>query len=104
VDRRNRLTSRSRTNEPAAAASLDRNRLDSPPLWLAGRMSHTRIRFADQVGMLLHEVDLNAIPRVGDSVNLKMQQAFGVVDLVTWEVGDQNFDTRVVVRLKPHPA
>ena len=64
-------------------------------------MSHTRIRFADQVGMLLHEVDLYAIPRVGDLVRLKQQQLFGVVDLVTWEVGDQNFDTRVVVRLKP---
>ena len=67
-------------------------------------MSHTRIRFADQVGMLLHEVDLNAIPRVGDFVNLKNQQAAGVVDLVTWEVGGQNFDTRVVVRLRPHEA
>ena len=65
-------------------------------------MSHTRIRFADQVGMLLHESYLNAIPRVGDLVRLKQQQVFGVVDLVTWEVGDQNFDTRVVVRLKPH--
>ena len=67
-------------------------------------MSHTRIRFADQAGMLLHEVDLNAIPRVGDSVNLKNQQAFGIVDLVTWEVGGENYDTRVVVRLKPHAA
>jgi len=67
-------------------------------------MSHTRIRFADQVGMLLQEVDLNAIPRVGDWVNLKKLQASGIVDLVTWEVGSQNYDTRVVVRLRPPEA
>jgi len=67
-------------------------------------MSHTRIRFADQVGLLLQEVDLNAIPRVGDWVNLKNLQASGIVDLVTWEIGGQNFDTRVVVRLRPPEA
>lgn len=63
----------------------------------------TRIVFVDQAGAVFQEVNLAAIPRVGDSVDLPDLKVGGVIDKITWSVpGGMLGFPRVIVRLAPH--
>lgn len=63
----------------------------------------TRVVFVDQAGAVFQEVNLAAIPRVGDCVDLPDQQVGGVIDRITWSVpGGMRGFPRVIARLTPH--
>jgi hypothetical protein len=61
----------------------------------------SRIIFVDQAGTEIQESIMPSIPRVGDHVDLYRVRVAGVVDQVTWQVGDLNANSRVFVRLRP---
>jgi hypothetical protein len=58
--------------------------------------------FVDQAGGLIYETVTSAVPRIGEHVDLPLQQVAGAVDLVTWQVTDMDRNSRVFVRIKPH--
>jgi len=62
----------------------------------------TRIIFVDQVGTEIEDSIMPGIPRVGDHVDLYRLRVAGIVDQVTWQVGDANINSRVFVRIRPH--
>jgi len=62
-----------------------------------------RIVFVDQAGAVFEEVNLPAVPKVGDSVDIPGKGVGGEVDLITWRIPSGQLSwPSVIVRLKPH--
>jgi hypothetical protein len=60
------------------------------------------VAFVDQVNRVIYETITSGVPRVGDHIDLPLQQIAGEVDLVTWQVAASDASSRVFVRIKPH--
>ena len=73
-------------------------------MWLASPMGagDYNVVFVDQANAVIYETITAAVPRIGENVDLPLQQVAGKVDLVTWQVTGSDRSSRAYVRLRPH--